>query len=80
VDPTSTGCATPAWDSNLLDPAQVIEIMEIPTTYDRSVYRAPARTNEDRTPQLEAVEELGLMRSDWRGGRDDFRNWLVTAV
>jgi hypothetical protein len=70
VEPTSTGRATPAWDSNLLDPAQVIETMEIPTTYDRPVYRALARTNEGRTPQLEAVEELGLMRSDWLGGRD----------
>jgi hypothetical protein len=80
VDPTSTGRATPAWDSNLLDPAQVIEIMEIPTTYDRPVYRALARTNEDRTPQLEAVEELGLMRSDWLGVRDDFRHYLVHAA
>jgi hypothetical protein len=62
--------ATPAWDSNLLDPAQVIEFMEISTTCYRPVYRALARTNEDRTPQLEAVEELGLMRSEWLGGRD----------
>ena len=44
--------------------------MEIPTPHDRPVYRALARTSEDRTPQLEAVEELGLMRSDWLGGRD----------
>jgi hypothetical protein len=65
---------------DLLDPAHVIEIMEIPTTYDRPVYRALARTNEDRTPQLEAVEELGLMRSDWLGVRDDFRHYLVHAA
>jgi|SoiMethySBSTD1v2_1073268.scaffolds.fasta_scaffold01794_20 hypothetical protein len=44
--------------------------MEIPTTYDRPGHRTLARTNEDRTLQLEAVEELGLMRSDWLGGRD----------
>jgi hypothetical protein len=73
LDLTSTGRATPARDSNLHDPAQVIEIMEIPTTCERPVYRAPARTNEDRTRQLEAVEELGLMRSDWLGGRDSLR-------
>jgi len=54
--------------------------MEISTTYDRSGHRALARTNEDRTPQLEAVEELRLMRSDWPGVRDDFRNWLIRAA
>ena len=75
-NPTSTGRATPAWDSNPLDPAQAIEIMDIPTTYARrSPWRLPA-PNEDRTPQLQAVEELALMRSDWLGVRDDFRNWL----
>jgi hypothetical protein len=51
--------------------------MEIPTTYDRPVPRALARTNEDRTPQLEAVEELGLMRSDWLGRRDSNPNNLL---
>ena len=64
----------------MLDPAQVIEIMDIPATYARPVYRALARTNEDGTPQLEAGEELGLMRSDWLGVRDDFRNWLIRAA
>ena len=77
---TSTARATPAWNANLLDPAQVMEVMEIQTTYDRPGHRALARTNEDRTPQPQAVAELGLMRSDWLGVRDEFRNWITRAA
>jgi hypothetical protein len=36
-------------DSNPLDPAQVVETMDIPTTDERPVYLALARTDEDRT-------------------------------
>jgi hypothetical protein len=44
--------------------------MEIATTYDRRFTGRTSRTNENRTPQLAAVEELGMLRSDWLGGRD----------
>ena len=26
------------------------------------------------------VEELGVLRSEWLGVRDDFRNWLICAA
>jgi hypothetical protein len=68
---------TPAWDSNPLDSAQVIEIVEIPTTFDRRSAGRMQPVKEDRTPQLAAAEELGMLRSDWLGVRDDFRNWFV---
>ena len=49
VDPTSTGRTTPAWDSNLLDPAQVIEVMEIRRrTTGRPTGPLPAPTKIER--------------------------------
>ena len=69
-NPTPLGRATSAWDSNPLDFGQVIEIAEVATTYDRwSAVRTLSRRG-NRTPQLAAVEELGMLRSDWLGGRD----------
>ena len=78
--PTFTSGATPVWDSNSLDFAQVIEIAEIPNDIQRRSTGRRQRANEDRTPQLAAVEELGMLRSDWLGVRDGIRSWMLIAA
>jgi hypothetical protein len=74
------GHATPAWDSNPLDSAQVIEIGGDSDDARPPVNRRMQPAKEDRTPQLAAAEELGMLGVNWLGVRDDFRNWLIRAA
>ena len=68
--------ATPVWDSNSLDSGQAVEIVEVATTYGRwSAGRSPEQRKSNSATQL--WTELGLLRSDWLGGRDSNPDTLV---
>jgi hypothetical protein len=50
---------------------------------DDETHGTPARGAKDALEwnwQLIAVRKLGAAPWIWLGGRDDFRNWIVTAV
>ena len=62
--------ATPDWDSNSLDSSQAVQIVKVATKYGGRSAGLTYEAAGNRTPQLAAVAELGLLRSDWLGGRD----------
>ena len=71
--------ATPDWDSNSLDSSQAVQIVKVATTYGGWSAGLTSEAAGNRTPQLAALAELGVLRGDWLAVRDDFRNWLIQA-
>ena len=69
--PTTTflGGATPVWDSNSADSGQLVEIVEVATDRGYSPEVPLERQDGNRTQQVAAVEELGIVGLiGWKAG------------
>ena len=70
--------ATPAWDSNSLDSSQAVEIVKVATSYGVCL-RSTSKAAGIERRNVAAVAELGLLRSDWLGGRDSNPDTMVQS-